>query len=229
MVVDSEWIGPVRRLGKRLLPGSQWRSAKGWLTLLIAANVAYVGVGFSSQGASDERVGEQPATELPGLRLVSEMTASENQPAPAELVCRSWGPFNNSADFAGTQARILAAGGVSNVRHTVVSNDPDYLVYVGRPGEAEDARRTLEELKSQAIESALIIRGRFNNTLSVGVFSRADRANVQRERVAKLGYEVGIEEIDRSYDVFHLEGRVPIGFESGDPANGPCADIAQAH
>ena len=79
------------------------------------------------------------------------------------------------------------------------------------------------------IESGLIVRGPFTNTLSVGVFSRADRAALQQERVAKLGYEVGIEEIGRSYDVFHLEGQVPAGFDPGNAPNGPCASIAQAH
>jgi hypothetical protein len=238
VVVDSGWIGRMREFGKRLVRGGRLGNPKAWLMLLIAANVAYVGVGVSSQGASATRLSERAPADLPSLRLVSEMSVIEPEVPVASadpLVCHSWGPFNNPEDFVETQERIAAAGGVSEIRQSVVFNAPDYLVYVGRPGEAENARRTLEELKSQSIESALIIRGPFNNTLSVGVFSRVERAEVQRERVAKLGYDAGIEKIDRSYAVFHLEGRVPLGFEPGegfepgDAANRSCADIARAH
>ena len=229
MVVDSERIKRLGESGKRLFHPGRLRSAKVWLGILLAANIAYVGVGFTSQRASGDPPAQRPTPDMPVLRLVSEMTAAQAA-APAErLVCHSWGPFSNADDFVETQARIEAAGGSSRVRQSVVFADPDYLVYVGRRGEAENARRTLEELKSQSIESGLIVRGPFTNTLSVGVFSRADRAQLQQERVAKLGYEVGIEEIGRSYDVFHLEGQVPAGFDPGNAPNGPCASIAQAH
>jgi hypothetical protein len=157
---------------------------------------------------------------------VAEAPATEPH---VQLVCHRWGPFNNVDDLADLQSRVDAAGGTSEIRGSVVANDPDYLVYVGRRGEAENARRTLQELKSQSIDSALIVRGPYNNTLSVGVFSRPDRADAQKQRVAELGYEVGIEEIDRSYEVFHLEARVPPEFAPGPAPNGPCADIAQAH
>ena len=225
---------PVRRFAKRFLHRDLLRNAKVWLTILIAANVAYVGVGFTSQGVRPVPAPASSAAEMPGLRLVSEMTVAQELETvvtePVEqLVCQLWGPFNNVDDLAELQSSVAAAGGTSEIRESVVANDPDYLVYVGRPGEAENARRTLQELKSQSIDSALIVRGPYNNTLSVGVFSRSDRANAQKQRVAKLGYEVGIEEIDRSYEVFHLEAQVPADF-SADPApNGSCADIAQAH
>ena len=233
MEVESEQVHPVRRFAKRLRY-RQLGAAKVWLTILIAANVAYVGVGFTSQGVRPVPGPESSVGEMPGLRLVSEMPARQaletipTEPV-AQLVCHRWGPFSNRDDLADLQSSVAAAGGSSEIRESMVANDPDYLVYVGRPGEAENARRTLEELKSQSIDSALIVRGRYNNTLSVGVFSRPDRANVQKERVAKLGYQVGIEEIDRSYEVFHLEARVPEDFVPDPAPNGSCADIAQAH
>jgi len=240
VAVDSEFTDPARRFRKSFL-----RNSKVWLGILIAANVAYVGVGSTSQRTDGPLPAPEPLQAMPSLRLVSEMPQPVAQapeapaaqsvaiPTVAEtldpMVCHTWGPFNNPAEFAETRARIEAAGGRSKVRQAVVFSDPDYLVYVGRRGKAENARRTLQELKSQSIDSALIRRGPYNNTLSVGVFSRPERASLQQQRVARLGYEVGIEEIERSYDVFHLEAQVPAGFEPGSGSNGPCADIAQAH
>jgi hypothetical protein len=102
-------------------------------------------------------------------------------------------------------------------------------VYIGIIGEAQNAGAVLEELKLHAIDSALIHQGRFNNTLSVGVFSRSERAHRQMRKLTRLGYDAGIEEIDRSRNVFHLEARVGSDFEPSVSPRGPCRAIAQAH
>ncbi len=224
--VDSEWINPLRALIRRYS-----QNPMAWLGALILANLAFIGVGFTFQradGAPAEAEGT-PATDLPGLRLVSEMSLEAPVQPVVPLSCRIWGPFNDPEALLEIQGLIEKAGGATQVHQTPVFNEPDYLVYVGQRGKAENARRVLEELKSQSIESALITRGPYNNTLSVGVFSRPARAEVQRQRVATLGYEVGIEEIDRSYQTYQLEARVPAGFEIPYGPGEACAEIAQAH
>jgi len=153
----------------------------------------------------------------------------ELHPEPAQVVCHVWGPFENRTELEKVEMDIVSAGGETRVTQSTVPGRSDYLVYIGTPGKAENARRILEELKSQDIDSALITRGRFNNTLSVGVFSRNVRAQRQLRRVTKLGYDAGIKEISRSYDVFHLEARVLADFEPPVAPNGPCSEIAQAH
>lgn len=201
------------------------------LSVLVVANLAFIGLGFSSQSsdALPAALALEPAP-VPRLRLVSEMAGP---PAPEAvqrpLICRAFGPYSDTQSLDELKARVRSAGGQLEVRETRVDNPPDYLVFVGERGKAENARRVLRELESQAIDSMLITRGPYNNTLSVGVFSRPDRARLQQGRVAELGYDVGIEEIDRSYVLFRVEARVPEGFRVDDERGEPCAEIAQAH
>lgn len=220
-----------------------------WLGALILANVAYVGWGWSTDRSESPVPRPQLSSIGPSLRLLTELPADElqlladtgvvaamaSEPAPetdlepVQTACHTWGPFTTKAELEPVETEIVAAGGQTRVTETTVPGRSDYLVYIGTPGKAENARRILEELKSQEIDSALIARGRFNNTLSVGVFSRRDRAERQLGRVSKLGYDAGIKEIDHSYNVFHLEARVIAGFEPAVPPSGPCNEIAQAH
>ena len=198
------------------------------LAVLVVANIALMGLGFSSQHPLPSE--PQAASEPPALRLVSEMTESSlPEPAATQFICRTWGPRSNLEDFGKVRAYVEEQGGSSRIREVSVYSEPDFLVYVGEVGKSENARRLLEELKSQSIDSALITRGPYNNTISVGVFSREQRADLQRSRVAQLGYEVGVERIDRSYSVYHLEARVPVGFQPDGVGGEACADIAQAH
>ena len=245
VVVDSDWMVPLRAVTKRFL-----NNPVTWLGVLVAANLVYAGVGFSAQlgaeqrpeslSAVDPNAGADTAAQLDArppdsLRLVSEIPALSSteladavDPRP-ELQCLSYGPFNDAEALVALQTRVEESGGTSEVHQSQIFEDPDYLVYVGQRGKADNARRVLQELKSQSIDSALIVRGPYNNTLSVGVFSRPERAERQRAMVAKLGYEVGVETIDRSYDVYHLEARIPADFLVLDGNGKPCAAIAQAH
>lgn len=220
-----------------------------WLGALIVVNIAYVGWGWlagpsdppaqrsqlSSLGPTLRLLGEVPPAEEvlleDGVLLEKDLLLPDRGPgqAPVQVVCHAWGPFNDRSELEEVENDIVAVGGETSVTQSTIPGRSDYLVYIGTPGKAENARRILEELKSQAIDSALITRGRFNNTLSVGVFSRDDRAQRQLQRVAKLGYDAGVKEIDRSHDVFHLVARVPADFEPAVAPSGPCSEIAQAH
>lgn len=229
-----------------------------WLGALIVVNIAYVGWGWSLDRSKAPVPRPQLSSLGPSLRLLAELPPGEVKPvadpklvvfseseieAPAEfetdaaaldgepvqVVCHVWGPFQNRTELEKVEKDVVAAGGETRVTQSTVPGRSDYLVYIGTPGKAENARRILEELKSQDIDSALIARGRFNNTLSVGVFSRDVRAQRQLRRVTKLGYDAGIKEIERSHEVFHLEARVLANFEPPVAPNGPCSEIAQAH
>ena len=235
VVVDSDWTVPLRVVTKRF-----FHNPLTWLGALVAANLVFAGVGVSAPDGAASRApidAARPLAEQPpaSLRLVSEIPHDNDAqlaqlaaPQP-ELQCLSYGPFNDQEALATLRTRIEESGGTSEVHQSQVFEDPDYLVYVGQRGKADNARRVLQELKSQSIDSALIVRGPYNNTLSVGVFSRPERAERQRAMVAKLGYEVGVETIDRSYDVYHLEARIPADFLVSEANGKPCAAIAQAH
>jgi hypothetical protein len=222
------------------------QSGIAWLGALVVVNVAYIGWGMTTSGSDAPVARPQLASIGPSLRLLAELPPEEIKPLstaqsdaldnagtpqeqPMQVVCHAWGPFNSREELEKVASSVAAAGGDTRVTQSSVPGRTEFLVYIGAPGKAENARSVLKELKAQSIDSALIRRGRFNNTLSVGVFSRNDRAERQRQRVAKLGYDAGVKEIDYSYDVFHLQARVPADFEPEIAPNGPCSEIAQAH
>lgn len=229
-----------------------------WLGALVVVNIAFVGWGLSVDQADSPAARPQRSSIGPSLRLLAEIPPDEIKrlaepqaelpltvstdavvvtpesealadQAPMQIVCRTWGPFKSLDELEAVASDVVAAGGETRVTQSKVSQRSDYLVYIGELGKARNARKILQDLRSHEIDSALIRKGRFNNTLSVGVFSRNDRAQRQQSRVAKLGYEAGIEEIDHSYDVFHLEARLQADFEPAVAPNGPCSDIAQAN
>jgi hypothetical protein len=227
-------------------------SGLAWLAGLLLANLAYVGWGWTL-GSEDGVNRQHQSSRLPplrpqspsigpSLRLLAELPAEERElliEPPTELpladvvrrvemACQSWGPFESRGELEPLASDIAASGGKTHVTESVIPGRSEYLVHIGAPGKAENANRVLDELKSQNIDSALIARGRFYNTLSVGVFSRRDRAQRQLRRVSKLGYDAGIEEISHSQNVFHLEARVFADFESDLAPIGPCVEIAQA-
>ena len=221
------------------------QSGMVWLGALIVANIAYISWIWTLGRSEAPIPPAQLSSNRPSLRLLAEVPPEQlkllvdeqltlallpgSDREATAVVCRVWGPFTSRAEVEKVERDVAANGGQARVTESIVPGRPDYLVYIGTPGNAQNAHRVLEELKTQAIDSALIRRGRFNNTVSVGVFSRNDRAQRQRRRVAKLGYDVGIEEIDRSYNVFHLEATVLADFVSAVAPSGTCGEIAQAH
>lgn len=217
------------------------RSGPVWLVALIVINLAYTGWGWSLERAGDEPRAMGLAPLDPPLRLLAELPADEirlidaasgdrDLSAGAGMICKSWGPFTDADELRAVETQVAALGGSTVIHHTTVSGDPDYLVYVGDRGRAENVRRLLDELQSQSVDAYLIMRGEYNNTVSVGVFSRPDRAESQRRRVGELGYDTSVEEIDRSYDEYRLEALVPEDYDGPTDYRGvPCGQIAQAH
>ena len=177
-----------------------------------------------------EQPSEQPAQQLPEHPSVSPVAAPDVMPslevaaAPppiysprSALSCA--GPFESpeqarDASGDGEQAQILEAE---------VSARPDYLVWVDANNSREQARRLVKELQGQGLESYLISKGEFSNTISVGVFSQPQRASSQLERVRDLGYTAEMTPLDRSQTVYYAVGSGPSG-----AASVPCVDIAQA-
>ena len=146
------------------------------------------------------------------------------QPPP---VCRIWGPYNDEPALAELRRQIADVAENLQVRVSEIQGSPDYLVYVDTQGNIDTARRMQRELSSQNFEAYLMSGGAFANALSVGVFSQRTRAENQRGKVAGLGYEVAIEALPRSQEVYHLLAQVPADFVS-DLAPDLAPDIAPA-
>ena len=127
-------------------------------------------------------------------------------------VCRIWGPYNDEPALAELRRQIADVAENLQVRASEIQGSPDYLVYVDTQGNIDTARRMQQELSSQNFEAYLMSGGAFANALSVGVFSQRTQAESQRGKVAGLGYQVAIEALPRSQEVYHLLAQVPADF-----------------
>ena len=228
-----------------------------WLGIVIVVNLLLVGFFFDPSPAARDRdeVHQRPLE--PQLRLLVELSAAERlelahrrqaaavlppvappvpAAAPVQLeevavqpppVCRIWGPYNDEPALAELRRQIADVAENLQVRVSEIQGSPDYLVYVDTQANIDTARRMQRELGSQNFEAYLMSGGAFANSLSVGVFSQRTRAENQRGKVAGLGYEVAIEALPRSQEVYHLLAQVPADFVS-DVAPDLAPDIAPA-
>ena len=159
------------------------------------------------------------AASIPAAALPAASIPAAALPAPAVLaieaqppVCRMWGPYNDEMALSEVRQQIADVAENLEVRASQIQGSPDYLVYVDTQANIDTARRMQRELDSQNFEAYLMSGGAFANALSVGVFSQRARAENQREAVAGLGYEVAIEALPRSQEVYHLLAQVPADY-----------------
>ena len=208
------------------------QNGKIWLNVLILANCVLWLWPLGAQEKPTELV--SLAEFQPSLKLLSDASSLrtrseqlENVPMPK--ICHAWGPYSEVDEVRALEQKVTAEGVETEVFESEVRGEPDYLVYIEPTAAPGGARRALEELKSQAIESHLIVQGRFSDTLSVGVFSQKARATRQQEKVSALGYQVAIEELPHAGQVYHLLASAPADFVPAIAPSVACNEIAPIH
>ena len=206
------------------------RHGKIWLNVLIFANCVLL---FWPLGPQESPAASPPlAVFQPSMTL---LTDAYTVPVPTKVlgvgarICHAWGPDSEINEVRALEQKVRVEGVETEVFEKEVLSASDYLVYIGPLAAPEGARRLLEELRSQAIESHLINQGRFSDMLSVGVFSQKSRARKQQEKVAELGYEVAIEELQHARLVYHLLVNAPADFVPEITPNEACNEIAPTH
>lgn len=130
--------------------------------------------------------------------------------------CVELGPIDNRDAAYALAERVRSAGGRALVRNRNVLSRPDYVVHVEPLASRDLALRTLRELKDQTINGHVIPDGRLANAVSVGVFGLPAQAEVRRQRVQDLGYQVDVARLERGRTVYsvyadELPAEVPKG------------------
>jgi len=215
-----------------------------WLVVLVAGNIT----AFLLAQPTVEAPRQTPAANAyeSRLTLLEELSDSErsrlqasreasaartNGPPAAqepvdEMVCRAWGPFGEPAQLETLQRQLEALGGAVEVRSSEVQGEPDFLVFIDTGNNLDTARRTLQELETQAVDAYIIAGGPYINSVSVGVFSRGERAEAQQRRVETLGYKSSVVELSRSQTVYHLIARLPESLDTLEDPGMDCQTIA---
>lgn len=186
--------------------------------LLVVANLGLLiwGLGHDRHAPTEAAPRREAQVRAPAtLTLLSEAdggraarpggpdaAAVADPPAPDALSCERVGPFASrvDADAALARADSLGIAAVALDRDEV-NGAPDYQVYLPPLPTVEQARRQVRELKALDIEAYVIDRPGLEQAISVGLFTDEANADARRDQVARLGYEVRVERLERTRPV----------------------------
>lgn len=146
------------------------------------------------------------------LTPLPEATASSNPVAavPGELRCVSVGAFRDLAEAVQASAALQAAGYSSRQRVDQGDVWLGYWVSVQNLASREAAEKALADLSQQGISDAYILPGSDPaNTLSLGVFNDATRAQRRVEEIRALGFDAQLADRKRAGSVYWLDVELP--------------------
>lgn len=193
---------------------------RAWAVALLLANLIFAGWHI---GYPDKRAAVGLPDLQPTLKLVDERTDI----AGSETSCLRWGPFESEAAVLEVQTTLADLLQRAEIVQRTIASDPDYLVYVGPLSSIEMARHTQQTLRSQNIDSQVIVAGPLLNSLSVGVFTSRLLADAHLQLVKDLGYPVSVEVLNRHHQVFHLQAFLRLADNPQPPPNGFCEPVAR--
>ena len=208
LALAAVWFGLDQGLSARLLPPppptrvdlGPWPLRES-STTAAAEDQAGEDTDAGASGADDasaavpEQAPSADSAQQVAAAQPAEKTAPAEETAPAivssqVIDCVVLGPFSSAEEAAAAAARITAAGGQAAVEQEPTTATK-HMVYV-EPASSERAAATLEALAARSIDAYVIPSGPRRNGISVGVFSKRELAEAQRERVAALGYDVAV-------------------------------------
>ena len=168
---------------------------------------------------------EPPDTGLPPASPASsevpdEAPIAEHPVAPALLGCVIVGPVESREALDAVATRLRSTGSLVDSPKGPSVAALDYHVYVEPSASREAAEAVLEDLQAQSIEGAphIILRGTYENAVSVGVHRDRNLAEARRDRIAALGHSVKVRERHR------LRARDVSPDALGDLDYDPCPD-----
>lgn len=176
--------------------------------LLVVANLAM----FIQGRYADEGSGAAPESAAPPavnpprtLRLLEEVPvtrpARSSAPAGGSAArhCERFGPFDSRAEAEAAAVRAGGPGLAAEVRvRQMVEGTPDYQVYLPPLPSLDRARLRVRELQALGVDSFVIDGDGLEGAISIGLFTARERAEVRREEVSGLGYEVRIRALERT-------------------------------
>jgi len=182
--------------------------------LLLIVNLSYLiwGVAFSGKNDSDVVViqthgdqtltllSEKAETMLASVN-VSSSKANKNSKSksksdknlspsigPAQT-CYSLGPILDESVSKKLEQKLKKVGFKSKHKAITDKEPKSYWVYLSAEKTLDDARAVVEQLKVAKIDDNFIIRkGKFNNSISLGLYNGYSRAKIRVGQLKKLGF-----------------------------------------
>lgn len=171
--------------------------------------------------ATPQKTGELAAPSAPAVTdALPEVAMS---PAPDALPCAVVGPFAEQAAAQAARQRIVDSGGSAALR---AEANTDYLVFLPPAANQAAAGRTRQTLHGQGIDAYVIPTGKRRHAVSIGVFSKRERAVAQQQRAEALGYAPQLA-VRNHAATYRLLARAPAATLAELP-HAPCAEPQDA-
>lgn len=133
--------------------------------------------------------------------------AAQPAPAPASApaLCVTLGRFDDADEAGQLRQRLLVLGIDALVQAREVVVGTDYWLVMPVMGGERHAMAQLSAMQEQGLDSFLITRGEMAGHLSLGVFARADHAELRREQLQTLGYDVAVHALSKKKQQFGVQ------------------------
>jgi len=138
-----------------------------------------------------------------------ELTPDAGKEARQVSSCQTVGPLLEKDDATMLAAQLAAQGYASHMRTGEVRNPSGYWVYMPAMPAAE-AHRIVAELDAHGLSDYYIGK---QNYISLGIFSRKDKAQRHLDEIRKLGFDAVLDRRYRTRDVYWLDveqGAMPL-------------------
>lgn len=148
-----------------------------------------------------------PPAEQRVSQEIPSVQESEPEPEPEpvvtepERICQTVGPLLDKKDAGSLMAQLSGQGYQVNVRGGDVREPAGYWVYLPAMPAAE-ARRIVSDLDAHGMKDYFIGK---KNHISLGIFSRREKAKVRLEQVKELGYDAILDQRYRTRVVYWLD------------------------
>ncbi len=129
------------------------------------------------------------------------VSADDEGKVTAQLVCRTVGPLLAEADAQAISKQLSDQGYAPRTRTGEVREPSGYWVYMPAMP-AREARRIVAELDTSGMKDYFIGK---QNYISLGIFSRKDKAQTRLGQVQALGFDAVLDQRYRTRNVYWLD------------------------
>jgi len=172
-----------------------------------AATVPPVQVTAANAAADNKATDIRPAS--PVATPAAGTTAPATQPA-THGVCMEWGPISiNRVEDAQIRLNRLKLGDRLSAEDAATHGGP-YWVYYPPLKTKEDADNKVAELQGKGVKDITVVRdGKWQNAISMGLYSKEAIANTRVDNLKKLGVVAQIEARGKAARLFTLRDLSP--------------------
>ncbi len=171
--------------------------------VLLLANISFFAWHYQSMGWEQQRTQAEQQDRLDtAVRLVllseAKMGSESGTASQARLPqCRSLGPFEARDKAENIKNLLQEQGLLLSLRVSNEARQKGYWVYLAPSASRAMARKRMQKLKSKhRIKDIFIIgAGEIKNGISLGVFSKFERAYRRQSEIRKLGFAAQLKDV----------------------------------